>query len=353
MATIKPRPISIGGRRVGPGNPVYIVAEAGVNHNGSLRRGREMVDVADRAGADAVKFQAFNADELATPRAMTAKYQRARGSRSPTQRALLSKLALSDDDFRALKRHCDGRGLDFLATPFDDHHVGLLEELDVPAFKVASGDLTNIPLLVRVSRTGRPVILSTGMGNLQEIDESVATVRALQTPIALLHCVSSYPAPHKGLRLRAIGTLRRRYSVPVGFSDHTLGPEAAVAATALGACIIEKHFTLDRSLSGPDHAISMGQRELGALVRAIRNVEAALEGADIGPTESELESMALGRRSIVLRHTLRQGERVREEDLVVSRPGMGLKPRFWNSILGRRAARDISAFEPLSLDMFE
>ncbi len=340
--------IKMGTRAVGDDSPVYIIAEAGINHGGSLKTAVRMVDVAAKAGADAVKIQVFTPTEVVNPEATVPAVDNGSGQRRLVD--ILADLALSDDDIAKLKGHCDSRGITFLATPFDAHHVDLLSSLDVPAYKVGSGDVTNIPMIEAMARTAKPIILSTGMSTVEEIDEAVETITRHGTQVALLHCVSDYPAKYEGLRLRTIGALRRRYGVPVGFSDHTLGLTATIAAVALGACIIEKHFTLDKRSPGGDHAMSISPRELRALVRSVRDVERSLEGNRIGYSSCESNIRVAARRSIVAKVGIRKGQQIKADMLAVRRPANGLHPRYWYRIVGTRAVRDIPANSLLSED---
>lgn len=344
----KGRVVRLGGRAVGAGRPAFLVAEAGINHNGSLRTALRMVDAAARARVDAVKFQVFTAEELVDPEAVIPPPAGDPSARPRLLADLLRGLSLDDGEVRRVKRRCDERGVAFLATPFDLPHVRLLDELDVVAFKVGSGDVTNVPMLEAMARTRRPVILSTGMSTVKEIDEAVRVLRAGRAPVVLLHCRSSYPAPFEGLRLRAMGTLARRYGAPVGFSDHTLGIEASIAAVALGACVIEKHFTLDRRQQGPDHAMSIEPDELDRLVRSVRNVEAALVGASVGYGPDERGIRSAARRGIVARVGIRRGQAITADMLAVRRPCAGLHPRYWGTVVGSTAARDIAANAPIS-----
>ena len=274
--------IQIGARVIGPDRPCFVIAEAGVNHDGGLEKAVRLVEVAVEAGADAVKFQTFKAERLVTASAAKADYQvRATGSSEP-QAQMLRRLELADDDHRELMRQCDRHGILFLSTPFDEGSVDLLANLGVQAFKVASGDVTNFPLLIHIASKGRPVILSTGMSSLGEVEAAVRTLEHAGTrELALLHCVSNYPAEPGDANLRAMETMARAFRVPVGYSDHTLGIEVTLAAVALGACVVEKHFTLDRTLPGPDHHMSLEPDELATLIRGIRTVDAYLRGVAV------------------------------------------------------------------------
>jgi N-acetylneuraminate synthase len=263
--------IQVGNKLIGPGQPVFVIAEAGVNHNGDLKLARALIDVAVEAGADAVKFQTFRAERLATPDAPKAEYQVQTTGNAESQFEMLRRLELSADAHRELQAYCHERGIIFLSTPFDEEAVDLLDESGVAAFKISSGDLTNSPLLEHVASKGKPVILSTGMSELSELIEAVSVLNTAgcENPV-LLHCVSNYPADPAEVNLRAMQTMRSAFDVPVGFSDHTQGIDVALAAVALGACVIEKHFTLDRTMPGPDHRASLEPTELRELVRSIR-----------------------------------------------------------------------------------
>lgn len=332
---------------------VFIIAEAGVNHNGSLETAKRLVDAAVEAGADAVKFQTFVPEEVAVAAAERAPYQReAMPGRAESQLEMIRRLALGPEDFRALKAYCDGRGIMFLSTPFDYFSVDLLESLGVSLFKVASGELVNHPFLAYVASKGKPMLLSTGMASLGEVEEALAVVRGAGCEqVTLLHCTSAYPAPVEEANLRAMVTMRRAFGVPVGYSDHTLGIEVAVAAVALGAEVIEKHFTLSRDLEGPDHKASLEPGELAALVRAIRNVERALGDGRKRPTPSELEIMPYARRSLVAVRDIACGEVVTADMLAAKRPGTGIPPKMVHLVAGRTARTDIPAGTVLTWDM--
>ena len=318
-----------------PGH-AFIIAEAGVNHNGEAGLAHRLVDAAADAGADAVKFQTFRAEGVATPTAPKAEYQlKATGD---GQLAMLRQLELSEEYYPALVDHCRQRGIMFLSTPHDWEAIEILDRLGVSAFKVGSGDLTNVPFLRLLARKGRPIILSTGMGTLAEVEEAVEAVRSQGNDrLILLHCVTSYPARAEDCNLRAMLTLERAFRVPVGYSDHTTGVEAALAAVALGARVIEKHFTLDRSLPGPDHEASLEPEELSALVRGIRLVERALGDGVKQPLPGERDMRPVARKSIVSARDIPAGAVITEDMLTTKRPGSGILPRHWDSLIGRRA----------------
>jgi N,N'-diacetyllegionaminate synthase len=329
-------------RFLGSPGRCFVIAEAGVNHNGSLERALEMVDVAAEAGADAVKFQTFKPSLLVHQAAEKGKYQQKTTSAEESQFDMLAKLELSADAFRALRDRCVARGIMFLSTPFDEESAALLAQLDVAAYKLSSADITNLPLIASVAATGRPVILSTGMSELAEIDEAVAAARGAGCrELGLLHCVSAYPTPADECNLRVMAALRERYEVPVGFSDHTPGIHIASAAVALGAEILEKHFTLDRALPGPDHAASLNPTELRQMIANLREVESAFGDGVKRPTASESENLAIGRRSLHWSRAAAAGETASASDFVALRPGTGLPPGRRDALAGRRLTRSV------------
>ena len=336
--------IRIDSRNIGSGEPVFIIAEAGVNHNGDLRRAVEMVDTAADAGADAVKFQTFRADEVVSAGAPKAQYQVENTGEQESQLEMIKRLELSPDAHRKLIERCHARGIMFLSTPFDFPSADLLETLSVPAYKVPSGEITNWPFLEHVASKGKPVILSTGMSDLNEVEQAVKVLRAAGcSELVILHATSSYPAPAASANLRAMQTLSDSFHAPVGLSDHTTGIEVALAATALGACVLEKHFTLDRSLAGPDHKASLEPAELRSLILGIRAVESALGDGRKQPTPSEEDVRRVARRSIVARTTIASGTPIVPDLLAYKRPGTGIPPSRLGDVLGRRATRTIPA----------
>jgi N-acetylneuraminate synthase len=344
----------VGNKLIGPGQPVFVIAEAGVNHNGDLKLARALIDVAVEAGADAVKFQTFRAERLATPDAPKAEYQVQTTGNAEAQFEMLRRLELSADAHRELQAYCHERGIIFLSTPFDEEAVDLLDELGLPAFKISSGDLTNSPLLEHVASKGKPVILSTGMSELSELIEAVSVLNTAgcENPV-LLHCVSNYPADPAEVNLRAMQTMRSAFDVPVGFSDHTQGIDVALAAVALGACVIEKHFTLDRTMPGPDHRASLEPTGLRELVRSIRRVETALGNGRKVPTASELETAKVARRSLVAARDIPAGATLERDMVMMRRPGTGMSPAMLNTLLDRRTVRPIAAGTILEDDMLE
>lgn len=346
------KPFAAHGRAIGPGAPCFVIAEAGVNHNGDPRLAAELVAVAAAAGADAVKFQTFSADRLASASAAKAAYQQETTEASESQLEMLRRLELSPAAHRALVRQCRERGILFISTPFDELSADFLAELDVPLFKIPSGELTNLPYLAHVARLGRPMIVSTGMASLGEVETAVETLEQHgDAPLALLHCVSNYPARPEDVNLRAMETMAAAFGVPVGYSDHTLGNEVALAAVARGACIVEKHFTLDRALPGPDHRASSEPAELAALVSGIRRVEAALGDGRKRPASSEADTAAVARRSLVAARDLAAGSVLTEDTLTAKRPGTGLPPAMRSFLVGRTLRADAAAGSMITLDM--
>src|SRR6185369_17047632 len=346
--------IQVGDKRIGAGAPVFIIAEAGVNHNGDLDMAKRLIHVAVAAGADAVKFQSFKAEVLVTATAPKANYQTQTTPAAESQLEMLRKLELSKEDHEELAAYCKSKGILFLSTPFDEASADLLDTLSVPLFKISSGDLTNTPLLTHVAKKQKPVILSTGMANLAEVREAVETLNAAGCDkIVLLHCVSDYPADPADMNLRAIQTLRETFGVPAGFSDHTQGLEVALAAAALGASVIEKHFTLDRTLPGPDHRASLEPAELTTFISGIRTVESSLGNGEKVPTAREIETAKVARRSIVAAQTIPSGKIVERHMLAVKRPATGLPPAQLDSIVGRKTRVEIREGTLLEMEMFE
>ena len=351
--------------------PTFVIAEAGVNHNGSLEQALRLVDVAAEAGADAVKFQTFKADQLATLAAAKAEYQVSNTGDAGSQLAMLRRLELSLADHEVLLAHCRTRGIRFMSTAFDAGSLAFLATLDMPALKIPSGDITCGPLLLQAARLHRPLIVSTGMSTLADIEQALGVIAfgltlpreptgradfdaawcstsgraALREHVTLLHCVTQYPAPPAAVNLRAMDTMAAAFGLPVGYSDHTLGIEVAIAAVARGATVIEKHFTLDRTLPGPDHAASLEPAELVQLVRAIRNVEQALGSALKAPAPEEAGNRPIARRSLVAARPIRRGESISVDALAFKRPGHGVSPMMFWDLLGRPAQRDYAPDE--------
>ena len=345
--------VSIGQRRVGPGQPVYVVAEAGVNHDGSLDKALRLVDVAVEVGADAVKFQIFRADELASAAAETAGYQR-KCDRS-SQREMLARLELTDDEFRRVRTHCAERGIEFLATPFGPRDIDRLMELEVNAIKIASTDLNNLPLLRLAAQAGLPLIVSTGAATEEEIRASVERLRQWDVGerLILLHCVSAYPTPLDAANLRAIGTLRRAFGTVCGFSDHTTEAQTGAWAVAAGASVLEKHFTLDRAAPGPDHAMSLDPPGLRQYISAVRATERALGAGQLGLTTLEADVRTVARKSVVAARDLTTGTVLRPEMLTVKRPAGGIEPDQLDTLIGRQVASDVPRDTILTWDMIQ
>lgn len=321
----------------------FFIAEAGVNHNGDLNLAHQLIDAAAEAGADAVKFQTFKAEGVATPEAPKAEYQKRTTGSAGDQLAMLRQLEVPEEWYPSLIERCGTRGIVFLSTPHDWEAMDILDRYDVPAFKVGSGDLTNLPFLRRLAGLGRPIILSTGMGTLGEVEEAVEAIRgAGNEQLAVLHCVTSYPAAVEDTNLKAMLTIEQAFGIPVGYSDHTQGTETALAAVALGATIIEKHFTLDRNLPGPDHQASLEPNELRELVHSIRLVERALGNGIKRPAPLEVEIQPVVRKSIVAAVDIPAGATIAEAMLTTKRPGSGIKPRYWENIIGQKAVEDIA-----------
>lgn len=349
LAELHPeRPFRLGRRQVGGGAPCLIIAEAGVNHDGDLAKARALVRAAAAAGADAVKFQAFRTEALVTAGAATAAYQQHQTG-AATQAAMLKRLELDAAAFAELKREAEQAGLLFLCTPFDAESAALLAALGVPGWKLGSGDLTNHPLLAQVAASGLPLIVSTGMSALDEVEDAAALLAAQgDPPVAWLHCVSQYPAPEAESNLRAMDSLRLVLGGPVGMSDHSRGLAVALAAVARGAAVLEKHLTLDRGAPGPDHAASLEPQEFAELVRQVRLVEAALGDGIKRPAPCELDTLRVARRSLVAARDLPAGHRLAAGDLIAKRPSGGIPPSRLAAVLGRRLARPLSADAPLA-----
>ncbi len=344
--------IKIGDRLVGEGEACFIIAEAGVNHNGDVSLAKKLIDVARDAGADAVKFQTFKTEELVTGGTEKAQYQKQTTGAEESQFEMIKRLELAESDFAELFDYAKKRGLVFLSSAFDRRSVDLLAELGVAAFKIPSGEIIDFPLLKHIAQKKKPMILSTGMSTIDEIEEALAVIQKEgTTEIILLHCVSSYPAKAEDMNLRAMETLRRTFKLPVGLSDHTLGITVPTAAVALGACVIEKHFTLDRSLPGPDHRASLEPDELKQMVASIRDVERALGNGAKKPTPKEEENKKAARRSIVARVAIPEGTIITEDMLEVKRPGIGLEPRHLVALIGKRTKKDINSGELINWDM--
>jgi len=331
--------------------PIFIIAEAGVNHNGSLDLAIRLVETAKESGADAVKFQTFRADLLATRSAHKALYQERTTKSAESQFEMLQRLELDAAAHQRLINHCRQIGIQFLSSPFDAQSADLLDTMNVSLFKVPSGEITNLPFLEHLAGKRRPLILSTGMSTLGEVEEAVRVLQSSgASQLTLLHCVTEYPAPYAEVNLRAMLTLKSAFGLPVGYSDHTPGIEIAIAAAALGAEVIEKHFTLDRSLPGPDHAASLEPVELQQMVAAIRHVEVALGNGIKSPAPCELPNISVARKSVVAARALPAGHQLKIGDLDIKRPGNGLAPKLLPELFGRSLRVAIAKDEILSWD---
>lgn len=330
-----------------------IIAEAGVNHNGSVDTALQMVDAAAAARVDYIKFQTFKTEKLVAAHAPKAEYQkRNTADGDDSQFAMLKRLELSEDDHHAIIRHCNERGIKFLSTAFDPDSISFLASLGLEVWKIPSGEITNLPYLRRIAAFRQPVILSTGMSTIKEVEDAVAalTVGGVpRTDITLLHCTTQYPTPPEAVNLRAMNALSALGCGAVGYSDHTEGITVPVAAVALGAAVIEKHFTLDRTLPGPDHKASLEPDELRRMVEAIRTVELSLGDGVKRVTEAERPNIAVARKSIVAARHISRGEIFSEENLTAKRPGTGLSPMLWDSVIGRQSTRDFNADECISI----
>ena len=331
-------------------NKIFIIAEAGVNHNGDIQTAKELIDVAAAAEADAVKFQTFRADTLVCRQAPKAAYQMETTSAEESQFDMLKKLELTPDMHRELIDYCHEKNIMFLSTPFDLDSLHYLVDCGLAVIKIPSGEITNYPLIREVGRSGKRIILSSGMSTIDEVREAVAVLKENgSTDITVLHCNTEYPTPFSDVNLRAIQTIKEETGVSVGYSDHTPGIEAAVAAAALGATVIEKHFTLDRNMKGPDHKASLEPNELTEMVRAVRHIEQALGDGEKKPSASEKKNMAVARKSLVAKCLIKGGEMFTEENLTAKRPGTGLSPMLWNQVIGQKAKRDFAADEMIEL----
>ncbi len=329
-----------------------IIAEAGVNHNGTFQMAKEMVETAYWCGVDYVKFQTFKAEKIANKFACQAQYQQRNLMRKSSQVDMLRQLELQFSDFSLLNDHCSKTGIKFLSTPFDLESIDFLAGLDMDYMKVPSGEITNLPYLRKIAQTGIPVIMSTGMCRIGEIEDAMDVLYnqgLTADKITLLHCNTEYPTPMVDVNLRAMETLRSAFGTNVGYSDHTRGIEVAIAAVAIGASVIEKHFTLDRTLPGPDHVASLEPDELKLMVDSIRNIEIAIGHSEKYVSNSERKNIAVARKSIVASKDIKKGDVLSEENLTVKRPGSGISPMQWDSVVGRIAIRDFQEDELIEL----
>lgn len=329
---------------------VFIIAEIGVNHNGDLLLAKKMILEAKKAGVDAVKFQSFKADKLVAKDAKKADYQVKNTGKQESQYDMIKKLELSEEDHIYLKKICDDEGIMFLSSPFDEESAKLLLSLGIDTVKIPSGEITNLPYLENIGSLYKNIILSTGMSNLDEIKEAIKVLNKNNDKnITVLHCNTEYPTPMEDVNLLAIKTMEKELNLPIGYSDHTDGIEVSIGAVALGATVIEKHFTLDKTLEGPDHKASLEPKELKMLVDGIRNIEKALGNGIKVPSSSEKKNIPIARKSIVAKTNIKKGDIFTEENLTIKRPGDGISPMKWYNVLGQRAKKDFVADERIEL----
>lgn len=320
---------------------VTIIAEAGVNHNGDIGLAHQMIDAAKKAGADIIKFQTAKPELVISKFAEKADYQKVTTGTNESQLEMCRKIHLKFEDYVELKKHCEEVGISFLSTPFDLPSIEFLSELGCELWKIPSGEITNMPYLIKIAKTGKPVLLSTGMCTLQEIRTTVDLLKANGCgEITLLQCTTEYPAPYDEVNLNTLSTLKNEFNCSVGFSDHTKGIVVPLAAVAMGAEVIEKHFTLDKNMTGPDHKASIEPDELKALVDGIRIIELAKGSAEKNPTPSEIKNRDIARKSIVAARDIKCGEQFTEENITSKRPGNGISPMKWNEVIGKTASRD-------------
>lgn len=327
-------------------NSVFIIAEAGVNHNGSFELAKKLIDKAVWAGADCVKFQTFKSENCISVYAEKANYQKKTTDANESQLDMVRKLELSYNQFRELRNYCNQKGIMFLSTPFDLESIDFLAELGVKTWKIPSGEITNYPFLRAIGKKKESVIMSTGMCTMEDVHAAVKVLKDFgTTDITLLHCTTEYPAPYDSVNLKAMLTLQKEFGCKVGYSDHTNGIEIPVAAVAMGAAVIEKHFTLDKNMEGPDHKASLEPDELKQMVQSIRNVESALGNGVKQPSDAEKKNIAIARKSIVAKCEIKKGDIFTEENITAKRPGNGISPMQWNEIIGKTAVRGFSPDE--------
>ena len=326
-----------------------IIAEAGVNHNGSLELAKKLVDEAKKAGADIIKFQTGKAENIVSKFAQKAEYQKVNTGNEDSQFEMLNSIMLKNSDFVELKKYCDEIGIEFLSTPFDIQSIGFLEPM-VRFWKIPSGEITNLPYLIEIAKTEKPVVMSTGMSEIFEIEQAVNVLKKYGTKkIALLHCNTQYPTPYSDVNLLAMKSLKEYFNLPVGYSDHTDGTEVSVAAVALGAEIIEKHFTLDKNMQGPDHKASLEPTELSYMVNSIRNIEKSLGNGVKSVSASEFPNKNIARKSIVAMKAIRKGEIFTTDNITTKRPGNGISPMRWFDVIGTEAIRDFKEDELIEI----
>ncbi|KLO21314.1 hypothetical protein X275_09545 [Marinitoga sp. 1197] len=334
-------------------NGVYIIAEAGVNHNGDINIAYKLINAAAEAKADAIKFQTFKANKVASIFAKMASYQKNNLKKQMRQIDMIREFELNFEDFIKLKKYCDEKGIEFLSSPFDHESIDFLEEL-IPYYKIPSGEIINYPYLKQIAEKNKPIIMSTGMATLGEVEKALDIIYSVNknSEIYLLHCTTNYPTPYEEVNLKAMLTLKEAFKLPVGYSDHTLGIEVPVAAVAMGAQIIEKHFTLDKNLRGPDHKASLEPDELEAMVKAIRNIEKALGNGIKKPNKSEIEIKKVVRKKLVAKRNIKVGEILKIEDIEIKRTNEGLEPEFLDIIIGKKLIKEINEDEGFTWNHF-
>jgi len=329
---------------------VFVIAEAGVNHNGSLELAKKLIDAAKDSGADCVKFQTFISNNIVSKNAVKAEYQKHQTEAEETQQDMLRKLELSFDEFVELNEYCKSKDIEFMSTAFDFDSIDFLNSLGMGTWKIPSGDITNLPYLMKIAKLKKPVILSTGMCTMDDIRSAVNALKDNGAgELTVLHCTTEYPTPFQDVNLKAINTIKEAFGLQIGYSDHTKGIEVPIAAVALGATVIEKHFTLDRNMEGPDHKASLEPNELKAMIDSIRHIELALGDGMKQPAESEKKNMAVARKSIIAKKDIKAGEIFTEENITVKRPGDGISPMRWFDAIGKVASRDFEEDELIEL----
>jgi N,N'-diacetyllegionaminate synthase len=329
---------------------VFVIAEAGVNHNGSLELAKKLVDAAKDAGADSVKFQTFISKNLVSKSAIKADYQKKLTEEKESQYDMLKKLELSFDEFDELKEYCSSRDIEFMSTAFDFDSIDFLNNLNMNIWKIPSGDITNLPYLVKIAKLNKPVILSTGMSTMKDISNAIKVFKDNgNEKLTVLHCTTEYPTPYSDVNLKAMLTIKNKFGLDFGYSDHTNGIEVPIAAVSLGATVIEKHFTLDRNMEGPDHKASLEPNELKSMIDAIRHIELALGDGIKQPAKSEMKNMDIVRKSIIAKQKINKGESLTEDNLTVKRPGTGISPMEWYKVLGTKAIQDFEEDEMIKI----
>lgn len=328
----------------------YIIAEAGVNHNGSVEIAKKLIDVAKNSGADCVKFQTFISKNLVSKNAIKADYQKKVTDKNESQLDMLKDLELTFDQFVELKNYSESKNIDFMSTAFDFESIDFLNSLDLKIWKIPSGEITNLPYLIKIAKLNKPIILSTGMSSIEEVDLAIKIIKEYnKSKLTILHCTTEYPSPYKDINLNAMLTIKNKFNIDVGYSDHTKGIDIPIAATALGAKVVEKHFTLNKNMIGPDHKASLEPQELKAMVTSIRNIEIALGDGIKKPAESEIKNISVARKSIIASKSIKAGEIFTTENITVKRPGHGISPMNWFNVIGKKAKKDFNEDELIEI----